>query len=320
MPRRPRRPPPLPDRDGVGAARVRMPVSGAWRTVAVFLTVRTGDAEGVLQRVRDGEVRLGDGTRVTGTTAYRPGQPVYLYRALPDEVPVPYEIEVLHHDDDLLVVDKPPFLTTMPRGRHVAQTALVRLRRDLDLPELAPAHRLDRLTAGVLVLTTRPEVRGVYQELFARGQVAKTYLALAPIRDDLNLPVDVRDRLVKPRGSLQTIREPGPPNAHTSIELVQRHGAPEGRCRQEGLYRLTPTTGRTHQLRVHLAGLGIPVQGDPWYPTVREVAADDFTTPLQLLAQRLAFTDPLTGARHAFLSRQRLPLTGTEPPDTPTQH
>ncbi len=223
---------------------------------------------------------------------------------------MPFEIEVLHRDDHLLVIDKPPFLATMPRGRHVAQTVLVRLRRDLDLPELAPAHRLDRLTAGVLVLTIRPEVRGVYQELFARGQVAKTYLALAPIRDDLNLPVDVRDRLVKRRGSLQTVREPGRPNAHTRIELVQRHGGPEGRCGQQGLYRLTPTTGRTHQLRVHLAGLGIPVEGDPWYPAVREVAADDFTAPLQLLAQRLAFTDPLTGVRHAFVSRGRLPLTG----------
>ncbi len=297
-----------------------MPVDGAWPTVAAFLTEFTGDAEGVEQRLCNGEVRLGDGTQVSHRTAYLPGQPVYLYRELPDEVPVPFEIEVLHRDDDLLVIDKPPFLATMPRGRHVAQTALVRLRRDLDLPELAPAHRLDRLTAGILVFTTRSDVRGVYQELFARGQVAKTYHALATIRDDLNLPVDVRDRLVKRRGSLQTVREPGRPNAHTRIELVQRHGGLEGRCGRQGLYRLTPTTGRTHQLRVHLADLGIRIEGDPWYPVVRDVAADDFTAPLQLLAQRLAFTDPLTGADRAFVSRRELPLTGTVPPGIPTQH
>ena len=55
---------------------------------------------------------------------------------------------------DIVVVDKPHFLATMPRGRHVTQTVVVRLRRELDLPELSPAHRLDRLTAGVLLLTT----------------------------------------------------------------------------------------------------------------------------------------------------------------------
>ncbi|MBA2695481.1 MAG: pseudouridine synthase [Actinobacteria bacterium] len=318
MSRRPRRLPPLPDRDGLGAARVRMPRVGPWSTVVEFLIERTGDAEGVEQRLRDGEIRLGDGTVVTGSIAYRPGGVVYLYRDLPDEVSVPFGIEVLHHDEHLLVVDKPPFLATMPRGSHVAQTALVRLRRDLKLPELAPAHRLDRLTAGVLVLTARREVRRPYQELFARGEVTKMYVALAPAREDLALAVDVRDRLVKPRGSLQTVREPGEPNAHTHVELVERCGEPIGRQGKQGLYRLTPTTGRTHQLRVHLAGLGIPIEGDPLYPVVRDVALDDFTTPLQLLAQHLAFVDPFTDEQRTFTSRRRLPLTGTAAPDAPT--
>ena len=95
---------------------------------------------------------------------------------------MPFDIPVLYRDDDIVVVDKPHFLATMPRGRHVAQTALVRLRRELDLPELSPAHRLDRLTAGVLLFTTRREVRGAYQTLFSRGMVRKTYLARAARR------------------------------------------------------------------------------------------------------------------------------------------
>ena len=110
-----------------------------------------------------GEVFSVDGKpprREDGATA---GAHVYLYRDLPDEVEVPFGVPILHRDDDIVVVDKPHFLSTMPRGAHVAQTALVRLRRELDLPELSPAHRLDRLTAGVLLFTVRRDVRGAYQ-------------------------------------------------------------------------------------------------------------------------------------------------------------
>jgi len=193
------------------------------------------------------------------------------------------------------VVDKPHFLATMPRGRHVAQTALVRLRRSLDLPELSPAHRLDRLTAGVLLFTIRREVRGAYQTMFARGLVSKTYLAQADVGLGLEFPMVVRSRIIKRRGVLQAVEEPGEPNAETRIEHLG-----------DGLYRLTPRTGRTHQLRVHMASLGLPIAGDPWYPEVVDVAPDDFSTPLQLLAHRLEFDDPLSGQRRVFVSGRSL--------------
>ena len=292
---------PLPDRDGVPAARLHLPRDGAWRTVAAFLLDRTHRAPGVAERLAAGEVLLDDGTVVWPETPYAPGRWVHLYRDLPEEAPVPGEITVLHADSDIVVVDKPHFLATMPRGRHVVQTVLVRLRRDLGLPELAPAHRLDRLTAGVLLLTARREVRGAYQELFARREVTKTYLALAPLRRDLVLPTVLRSRIVKRRGTLQAVEEPGEPNAVTRVELagVQRFSG-----RRVGLYRLTPLTGRTHQLRVHLAGLGIPILNDPLYPVVRERQPGDVADPLQLLAHRLEFTDPLTGERRSFTSRR----------------
>ena len=274
-------------------------------TVVDFLIRVTGDEEGVWGRVRAGEVLLSDGSRVDAGTPYRPGDAVYLYRDLPEEVPVPGDLTVLLRDDDtgLLAVDKPPFLATMPRGSHVAQTAVVRLRRELDLPELTPIHRLDRLTSGVLLLAMRPEARAPYQRMVQEGGLTKSYLALAPVRADLELPHTVINRLVKRRGSLQAAVEPGEPNAVTRVEL---EGTEVVGGREVGRYRLTPTTGQTHQLRVHLAGLGIPILGDPLYPVVREVAPDDFSEPLRLLAHEVAFTDPVSGERRRVTSRRAL--------------
>jgi tRNA pseudouridine32 synthase/23S rRNA pseudouridine746 synthase len=247
-------------------------------------------------KVAAGEVLDADGAVVDTLTVLPAGSAVYLYRDLPDEVPVPFDIPVLHRDARLVVVDKPHFLATMPRGRHVAQTALVRLRRELDLPELSPAHRLDRLTAGVLMFTVRRELRGAYQTLFARGAVRKTYLARAAAAPEGAFPRLVRNRIVKHRGVLQAVCEPGEPNAETLIETL-------GDSR-DGRYRLTPRTGRTHQLRLHMASLGLPIEGDPLYPEVVTVADDDFSSPLRLLAHTLEFIDPIDGRQRRFVSRR----------------
>jgi tRNA pseudouridine32 synthase/23S rRNA pseudouridine746 synthase len=276
---------PLPDRDGVGPARVRL--HGG--SVLGELADRFGDA--ARAKVLAGEVVDAGGVTITETTVLPAGAHVYLYRDLPDEVPVPFDIPILYRDDDLVVVDKPHFLATMPRGGHVAQTALVRLRRDLDLPELSPAHRLDRLTAGVLLFTTRREVRGRYQTLFARGLVRKTYLARAGVDVVLEFPRTLRSRIIKQRSVLQAFEEPGEPTAETLVEHLG-----------DGLYRLIPRTGRTHQLRVHMASLGLPIIGDPLYPRVVDVAPEDFSRPLLLLAHRLEFEDPVSGRRREFVS------------------
>jgi tRNA pseudouridine32 synthase / 23S rRNA pseudouridine746 synthase len=273
-------------RDGLGPARVRL--HGG--PVLSELTARFG--ESARATVLAGQVVDADGGVVDDGTVLPAGSSVYLYRELPDEVPVPFAIPVLHRDANIVVVDKPHFLATMPRGRHVAQTALVRLRRELGLPELSPAHRLDRLTAGVLVFTTRREVRGAYQTLFSRGLVRKTYLAWAAVDPALVFPRVVRSRIVKRRGRLQAVCEAGAPNAETLVELIS----------SDGRYRLTPRTGRTHQLRVHMASLGLPIHGDPLYPNVIDVPPEDFSTPLRLLAQRIEFHDPITGVYREFLS------------------
>ncbi|WP_067970486.1 pseudouridine synthase [Mycolicibacter icosiumassiliensis] len=284
-----RRPAPLPVRDGLGPARLRL--HGG--PVAAELRTRFGTAAAA--KVAAGEVVTASGAVVDETTVLPAGSHIFWYRDLPDEVPVPFDIPVLHRDADLVVVDKPHFLATMPRGGHVAQTALVRLRRKLDLPELSPAHRLDRLTAGVLMFTTRRELRGPYQTLFARGAVRKQYLARSSAEPTVAFPQLVRSRIVKQRGCLQAREEPGEPNAETLVESVG-----------ERRYRLTPRTGRTHQLRVHLASLGLPIDGDPLYPQIIDVAPDDFAQPLRLLASRLEFEDPITGRLRGFASERDL--------------
>lgn len=290
---------PLPQRDGLDPARVRLPVDGGWTTLREHLVERlpvpaaTVDAMLVEGRIvdRDGPLRP--------DTPYRPGGVVWFHRDLPDEVPVPFTVEVLHRDADVVVVDKPHFLATIPRGRHVRETALVRLRHQLDLPALSPAHRLDRVTAGVLLFVVRPDLRGAYQTLFRDRRVAKTYEALAPYDPSLALPRTVRSRIVKERGDLVAREVPGPVNAETEISVLDVRG---GVAR----YRLLPRTGRTHQLRVHMAALGVPILGDPFYPRVRDVPLDDFTAPLQLLARSLAYTDPTDGMPRSFTSRRTL--------------
>jgi tRNA pseudouridine32 synthase/23S rRNA pseudouridine746 synthase len=275
----------LPVRDGLGPSRLR--VQGG--NVADEFGRRFG-APG-RAKVLAGEVVGARGEAVDDSTVLAAGAVVYLYRDLPDEVEVPFDIPILHRDENIVVVDKPHFLATTPRGGHVAQTALVRLRRDLDLPHLCPAHRLDRLTAGVLLFTARPEVRGAYQSLFTRGEVTKTYSARSSVKPGLSAPQVISNRIVKRCGVLQATVEPGQPNAETLIEPL---GA--------GLYRLMPRTGRTHQLRVHMAGLGLPIDNDTLYPHVIAVEPSDFSRPLQLIAGTLEFTDPISGVQLRFES------------------
>jgi tRNA pseudouridine32 synthase/23S rRNA pseudouridine746 synthase len=280
----------LPVRDGLGPARLRLQGGN----VGDELGRRFGAQ--ARAKVLAGEVVDARGVLLDAQSVLPAGAVVYLYRDLPDEVEVPFDIPILHRDNNILVVDKPHFLATMPRGRHVAQTALVRLRRELDLPELSPAHRLDRLTAGVLLFTVRRDVRGAYQTLFARGEVSKTYLARSSVEPGLAEPQVISNRIVKRRGILQATVEPGTPNAET---LIQPLG--------EGRYRLTPRTGRTHQLRVHMAGLGVPIDNDPLYPCVDVDDPQDFSRPLMLIALRLEFVDPTNGFLSRFVTCRALP-------------
>ncbi|WP_275295547.1 RluA family pseudouridine synthase [Amycolatopsis sp. La24] len=295
-----KRPAPIPPRHGLDPARLRLPEEGPWTTLLEHLVERLPRVAPARIEEMLHEQRIhGEDGPLGIDAAYVPGSFIWFHRDLPDEVPVPFDVTVLHRDDHLLVVDKPHFLATIPRGRHVLETALVRLRRSLDLPALSPAHRLDRVTAGLVMFVITPSARGAYQTMFRDRLVHKEYEAIAPYDPSLELPRTVHSRIVKERGVLAAQEVPGPPNAESTVELLDhRDGL--------GRYRLTPATGRTHQLRVHMCSLGIPILGDDFYPELREKPLDDFTKPLQLLAKVLEFDDPLTGEHRRFTSRRTL--------------
>ena len=298
-----RRPPapvsPLPQRDGIDPVHVRLPLEGPWPTVRAYLEERYGTAAGPgrIAAMLDAGEFVGPDGPVAPDEPYRPGGHVWFHREPgPPEPVVPFPVEVLYRDERIVVADKPHFLATTPRGSHATETALARLRRDLGLPRLSPAHRLDRVTAGVVLFVADPASRGAYQGLFERREAVKTYEAIAPYDPAVALPTTVRNRLVKDHGRLDAYEVPGEPNAESRIELLEaRDGL--------GRYRLSPRTGRTHQLRVHMNGLGLPILGDPIYPALLpEQDPEDYRRPLQLLARSLEFTDPVDGTPRRFVS------------------
>ncbi|MEV4316112.1 RluA family pseudouridine synthase [Actinocrispum sp. NPDC049592] len=291
---------PIPPRHGLDAARLKLPIEGPWQTLLEHLVERLPRVapDRIEQMLREERI-FGEHGPLHVDTRYEPGSYIWFHRDLPDEVPVPFEVSVVYQDEHLVVVDKPHFLAAIPRGKHIRETALVRLRHSLNLPQLSPAHRLDRVTAGLMMFVSTPPARGAYQTLFRDRKVHKEYEAIAPYSADLSLPRTVRSRIVKERGVIVAQEVPGEPNARTYVELVEhRDGL--------GRYRLVPATGRTHQLRVHMSGLGIPILGDDFYPVLHEKPLDDFTNPLQLLAKVLDFDDPLTGEHRRFTSGLRL--------------
>ena len=291
---------PLPVRNGVNATRLRLPAEGPWETALEYILDRFDhvDPDGIGRRFDRGEVVALGGEVLTRTTPLGEHTFVWYYRELPVEERLPVELSVLHRDEHLLVVDKPHFLPTTPGGMYVAESALVRLRVELDLPDLIPMHRLDRMTAGILMFSVDPQTRGAYQLLFENRRISKEYRAVAPVRPELHLdtePRDVRSRIVKSRTYLLAQEVEGPPNTHTTVSLLEQRG-------DRGLYRLQPHTGKTHQLRLHMASLGLGIVNDPFYPVLHPQAPDDYARPLQLLAHSIAFTDPVNGEERRFES------------------
>lgn len=290
--------------DGVSASKVFLPHDGCANTIFAYLCQHFPhiQPEEWQQRFADGLIYAADGTKLGIDSIYTPNTHLFYYRFLANEIHVPFQHEILFENEDLLVVDKPHFLTMTPTGQYVQETLLVRLKKQTGYAELTPIHRLDRETAGVVLFCKTPATRGIYQQLFAERKVQKTYHAIAAYRAELKFPKTLQLHLEKgtPFYTMQ-INPDKTPNTETLIELLEHN-------HQLAKYLLKPTTGKQHQLRVHLNYLGIPILNDPFYPVVAHKADDDFSHPLQLLAKEIHFVDPVLQQQMHFKSNFELTL------------
>jgi tRNA pseudouridine32 synthase/23S rRNA pseudouridine746 synthase len=295
---------PLPLRDGVAPSYLWLQdAAGSWNNMLDFLTARFPGVteEAWRQRMARGEVVSQDGVALTPASPYRRGDCIFYYRDLEgSEAPIPFTEQILHQDAHLLVVDKPHFVPVIPTGRFLHESLLVRLKKKTGLVDLTPIHRLDRETAGVIIFSHNPASRGAYQAMFQQRTMDKTYEALAGMLEGRSFPFVHRSRMVDADKFFLMREEEGEPNSETQVDLIERRGA-------LGLYRLNPVTGRKHQLRVHMAALGIPIVNDNFYPHVVPAGmADNYDAPLKLLARSIAFTDPLSGDVRYFESLRTL--------------
>lgn len=297
------RPPPI---NGVNASTVLL-LAGPWPTLLDALCARFPyiARERWLDRFARGRVLDGYGCVLVADAAHLGESTVHYYREVDDEATIPFEESVIHSDADLIIADKPHFLSVIPAGRHVEETLLARLIRRFDEPDIVPLHRIDVGTAGLVMFSRNPATRSAYQSLFREHRIDKVYEALAPPLSGIEFPFLRRSRIVAGEPFYCMREVGGEANAVTRIEVIERG---------ENLWRyaLFPVTGRQHQLRVQMAALDAPLLNDDVYPVINRRDRDDFSRPLQLLARALEFDDPISGKRRRFESPRQLQAVGSK--------
>ncbi|WP_310645432.1 pseudouridine synthase [Limnohabitans sp.] len=295
----------IPTRNGVGPSRVSLPV-GPWPTVLDFLVARMPDIsrEEWLDRFAQQLVLNEAAQPVTATQAYTPHTKLYYYRHIANEPVLPEKASLVFEDAHLLVADKPHFMPVTPAGRYVQQSLLVQLKHLTGNDDLVPLHRIDRETAGLVLFGKRLQDRDAYHALFRDQAIHKVYQAVAAFNPAQAWPRVYTSRLQPDELFFRTQEVAGQPNSETHISLLKTEGT-------RALYQLEPVSGKRHQLRVHMMALGLPLEGDQFYPTVLRGpdAEEDFSHPLQLQAKSIAFTDPVTGEAREFHSALRLSIT-----------
>jgi len=293
--------PALAVKNGVSPNKLWLPI-GDWKTVLEFFQWKFPHLEmaDCVKRFRHNEVVNDSGEILTETSQYQPKQHIYFYRELKEELQVPFQEKIIYQNDRILIVDKPHFLPVAPTGQYLHETLLVRLRVQTKIDSLELSHRLDRETAGLVLLTKQEKYRSHYHQLFSERKIKKTYHAITKA-NDASFPLTYTSQLSQDKDSMRMKEDNGKHNSETEINLLEQNA-------NEFLLELIPTSGKKHQLRVHLASLGMPIKNDPLYPHRRTKAANDFSHPLQLVAKSLEFIDPIDGQLRCFTSGYQLDL------------
>jgi tRNA pseudouridine32 synthase/23S rRNA pseudouridine746 synthase len=252
------------------------------------------------KRIRAGKVLGERGTPITLDTGYTPFSRIFYFREVNSEPVIPFAEKILHLDDEILAACKPHFLPVTPGGRYVNECLLNRLRVSTGIEELAPLHRIDRETAGIVLFSVNKKSRGQYSTLFMNGRIDKTYQALAAcLPDQKTASWNIENRIERGEPGFRMKTVPGVVNARSVINLVKVKG-------ETAHFTLKPQTGKTHQLRLHMSGIGFGILNDRYYPELQEESLDNFETPLQLVAQGVRFKDPLSGREREFVSERTL--------------
>lgn len=222
---------------------------------------------------------------VDAETPYRPQLDVHYRREVESEPPVREDFRVVSRDRHLLVVDKPPNLPVTPGGRWVRGCLLHLLLETTGHEAIAPLHRLDRLTSGLVLLSVDPTTRTHYSRLFQpRPLIEKLYTAVCELRcEPPPQRFTLAHHIVRSPHEYwrQIVRPELPANAVSEVEVMAVDG-------DLVLVRVRPATGRKHQIRVQLAAAGLPILGDPLYGRVRSYDPGDLSQRLWLDGHRIA--------------------------------
>ncbi len=253
------------------------------------------------KRMTEGKVHWHDRTLINPDDLYVGHKRVFYYREVEQEVVIPFSENIIYQNEHILVACKPHFLPVTPGGRFVQECLLNRLRHSTGIDDLAPAHRIDRETAGLVLFSVNPETRSDYAELFAKRQIHKRYHAIVHTERSLKAGSEwlVRNRMEVAKPRFRMAITEGVENSHSRMTCLAQ-------IENRALFQLEPVTGKQHQLRVHMSSLKMPLVHDRYYPELQPLTADDYEKPLQLLARTLEFKDPVSGVLRRFESERVL--------------